>query len=270
MECAERNLIDIPQLRFGNGAAMLQQLAEIGERSGWGELLSQGTRVMAKEIGQGAEEFAPHVKGLEIPGYEPRAMQTMALGFAVGTRGADHNRSGAYQVDFSEQTDRLHPGEEAIAAAIDTENEAAVMDSLILCKFLRGVFDDRFEAMAEMLRLTTGTDFTSAELRETAQRIVAARKWYNIREGWTPAEDTLPARFFNQPLPDGVTRGAVLSKSRLSEMIQQYNVARGWTKDGYVPKSFQHELQSSNPRSNTIQANEVRDAVTVSGDGPVS
>ena len=103
------------------------------------------------EIGQGAEDFAPHVKGLEIPGYEPRALQAMALGFAVGTRGADHNRSGAYQVDFSEEFDRMQAGPEVIAAAIETENEAAVMDSLILCKFLRGVFDDRLASMAEML-----------------------------------------------------------------------------------------------------------------------
>src|SRR5690606_5873653 len=146
--------------------------------------------------GQGAADFAPHVKGLEIPGYDPRALQTMALGFAVGTRGADHNRSGAYQADFSETIDRLAPGLEAIEAAVATENEAALMDSLILCKFLRGVFEDRRAAMAEMLSLVTGWDVTSAELARTAERIVAAKKWYNIRQGWTPDEDTLPRRFF--------------------------------------------------------------------------
>ena len=80
----------------------------------------------------------------------------MALGFAVGTRGADHNRSGAYEVDFSEEVDRRDVGPEAAALAIETEDKAALMDSLMLCKFLRGVFDDFFGDAAEMLRLVTG------------------------------------------------------------------------------------------------------------------
>src|SRR5690606_6988467 len=139
-------MIDAPALRFGNGAALLETLDDIAARRGLGELLSLGTRAAAREIGRGAEDFAPHAKGLEIPGYEPRALQTMALGFAVNTRGADHNRSGAYQVDFSESADRLAIDETAIPHAIRTENEAALMDSLILCKFLRGVFDDKLSA----------------------------------------------------------------------------------------------------------------------------
>ncbi|MGE3317477.1 MAG: aldehyde ferredoxin oxidoreductase family protein, partial [Planctomycetaceae bacterium] len=151
MECAERGLIDAPELRFGNGAALLDMLTKIAHRDRLGDLLSHGTRHAAAEIGQGAGDFAPHVKGLEIPGYEPRSLQTMALGFAVGTRGADHNRSGAYQVDLSTEVDRMQVGPESAHLAIETENEAALLDSLILCKFLRGVGDDRLGARAEML-----------------------------------------------------------------------------------------------------------------------
>src|SRR5207244_6036293 len=113
-------------------------------RAGRGRLLAEGTRRAAEKIGGEAPDFAPHVKGLEIPGYEPRALQTMALGFAVGSRGADHNRSGAYEVDFSARTDRLHGSPEAARLAVETEDRAALMDSLILCKFLRGVFTDLF------------------------------------------------------------------------------------------------------------------------------
>jgi aldehyde:ferredoxin oxidoreductase len=234
MECAERGLIDAPGLRFGDGAAVLNALRQIGKREGLGDLLAGGVRAAAHSIGQGADEFAMHVKGLELPGYEPRALQTMALGFAVGTRGADHNRSGAYQVDFSEQIDRFSPDDSAVPLAIETENEAALMDALILCKFLRGVFDDRLAAMAEMLRLVTGWDFTADELRATANRIVTAKKWFNIQHGWTPAEDTLPDRCFETALPDGVAAGSRLSRARLAEMIQQYNQARGWTAEGYL------------------------------------
>lgn len=242
MECAERGLIEEPELRFGNGPAVLHMLEAIGSRSGLGDLLAEGTRLAAEEIGHGCEDFAPHVKGLEIPGYEPRALQTMALGLAVGTRGADHNRSGAYQIDFSEAVDRLHVGLEAVRPAIQTENEAAVMDSLILCKFLRGVFTDKFAEMAEMLELVTGWDATADELRETAQRIVTAKKWYNIRQGWTPAEDTLPKRFLSESLTDGASRGATLSEKRLRSLIRAYNLARGWSDDGWVPEEQLKEL----------------------------
>jgi aldehyde:ferredoxin oxidoreductase len=242
MECAERGLIDAPQLRFGNGAALLEMLRDIARQRGLGETLSQGVRAASRKIGQGSADFAPHVKGLEIPGYEPRALQSMALGFAVSTRGADHNRSGAYQVDFSDQVDRLCPGDEAVPLAIATEDEAALMDSLILCKFLRGVFDDRLAAMAEMLRLVTGWNVGKDELQQTARRIVTAKKWFNIRQGWTPAEDTLPPRFFTEGLQDGVSHGARLSRERLGAQIRAYNQQRGWTDDGWIPQRVLSDL----------------------------
>ncbi|MHC4876286.1 MAG: aldehyde ferredoxin oxidoreductase family protein [Planctomycetota bacterium] len=235
MECSERGLLDAPELRFGNGSALLQCVRDIASRSGpFGDLLAEGSRIAAEQIGGGSDRFAPHVKGLEIPGYEPRTLQTMALGLAVGTRGADHNRSGAYQVDFSDQVDRLNVGLDAVPLAVATENEAALMDSLILCKFLRGVFDNRLAEMATMLRLVTGFDLSVADMTETASRIVTARKRFNIRQGWTPAEDTLPERFFAEPLGDGPGRGTVLNRERLAAMIRRYNELRGWTADGWI------------------------------------
>ncbi len=151
MECVERGLLDEPWLQFGSGDALLRAIELIGSREGIGALLADGTRHMAGIIGHGSMAFAPQVKGLEIPGYEPRALQTMALGFAVGARGADHNRSGAYEVDFSDKVDRRHATVESVRHAIDTEDRAALMDSLILCKFLRGVFKDIYAESASML-----------------------------------------------------------------------------------------------------------------------
>ena len=237
MECAERGLIDEPELRFGNGDALLSTLKLIAERNGIGDLLAEGSRLAAAKIGQGAESFAPHVKGLEIPGYEPRAMQTMALGYAVGTRGADHNRSGGYQVDFTDQVDRMNIADNAVDLAIQTEDEAALMDSLILCKFLRGVFADKFLAIAEMRRLVTGFESSVDDLRQTARRIVTAKKEFNVREGWTPSEDTLPSRFLTEELQDGSSSGATLSSARLTSLVHAYNQARGWSIDGWPAES---------------------------------
>jgi aldehyde:ferredoxin oxidoreductase len=243
MECAERGLIDEPELRFGNSIALLDTLRKIAAKDGIGELLAGGSRAAAERIGQGSAAFAPHVKGLEIPGYEPRALQTMALGFAVGTRGADHNRSGAYQVDFSDRVDRFDIDDDAVPLAIETEDESALMDSLILCRFLRGVFDDRLASMSEMLRLVTGFEFSSVELKTTAQRIVNARKLFNIRQGWTPDEDTLPDRFLEEPLGTGASSGAVINKQRLGSLIAIYNQARGWSTDGWISDDTRRELQ---------------------------
>jgi aldehyde:ferredoxin oxidoreductase len=227
MECVERGLLDAPWLRSGDGAALLRALEEIGNRTGVGALLAEGSRAAAEVVGHGSASYAPHVKGLEMPGYEPRTMQSMALGLAVNARGADHNRSGAYEVDLTSGLDRTHGGDEHVRAAIETEDRAAVMDSLILCNFLRGVFDEPFEEWAHLLGLVTGWDVDAEELRETARRIVLAKRAYNLREGWRPSDDWLPERFLDTPLELPSGRTAVLPAARLRSMIDTYYAERG-------------------------------------------
>ena len=226
MDCVEQPVLDAPWLRFGDGDAMLRAIELIGRREGVGQLLAEGSRLAAHAIGGNAIAFAPQVKGLEIPGYEPRGLQTMALGFAVGARGADHNRSGAYEVDFSDKVDRRHATLGAVGHAIETEDRAALMDSLILCKFLRGVFTDFYAEAADMLQRVTGWDVTADELRETARRIVAAKRQVNVLAGWTQEEDTLPDRFLDTPLPNDPA--ATLSRERLQELVTEYHRQRGW------------------------------------------
>ena len=227
MECVERGLLGEDWLTFGSGDAVLRAIDLIGRREGIGDLLAEGSRRAALAIGHDSIAFAPQVKGLEIPGYEPRALQTMALGFAVGARGADHNRSGAYEVDFSEKVDRRHATIDSVRHAIDTEDRSALMDSLILCKFLRGVFTDFHSEAAGMLGKVTGWDVTADELRATARRIVAAKREFNVLAGWTPAEDTLPQRFLDTPLPGDPA--AALTSDRLQELVTEYRRQRGWT-----------------------------------------
>jgi aldehyde:ferredoxin oxidoreductase len=252
MECGEKGLISDRlegsgrTLRFGDGEAMLEAIAALLDRRGaLGELLAMGSRRAAGQIGGDSPALAPHVKGLELPGYDPRGLHTMALGLAVGTRGADHNRSGAYEADFSNRSDRLHGGPESALAAIETEDRAAVMDSLILCKFLRGVFTDFYGEAAEMLRVVTGWPFTALELETVGKRVVNARKCLNQREGWTAAEDTLPSRLLTEsPLQPGAS---FLSRSRLQAMIAAYYAERGWTEQGRVPDHLRAELGLEDP-----------------------
>jgi aldehyde:ferredoxin oxidoreductase len=243
MECAQRGLIDAPWLRFGDPAALLRALDEIGTRgTPLGSLLAEGSKSAARTVGGDSGSFAPHVKGLEMPGYEPRTLHAMALGLAVNARGADHNRSGAYEADLSGDLDRLDGGDAHVAAAIETEDRAAVMDSLILCKFLRGVFTDPFREWAELLSGVTGWDVTGAELRETARRIVMAKRVYNIREGWQPADDWLPDRLLNEPLALPSGRVAALTPERLRAMIGAYYKSRGLDPHGRPHLSIAGEL----------------------------
>ncbi len=232
MECAERGLIDAPWLRFGDADALLRALDQIGARDGLGDLLAEGSRRAALRVGAGSAAFAPHVKGMEMPGYEPRTLPAMALGLAVNARGADHNRSGAYEADLSGDLDRLDGGDAHVAAAVETEDRAAVMDSLILCKFLRGVFTEPFEEWASLLSAVTGWDVDGAELRRTARRIVLAKRVYNIREGWRPADDWLPERLLTEPLRLASGRETTLTPDRLRAMIDAYYAARGLDDQG--------------------------------------
>ena len=167
-----------------------------------------------------------------MPGYEPRTLHAMALGLAVNARGADHNRSGAYEADLSGELDRLDGGDAHVAAAVETEDRAAIMDSLILCKFLRGVFTEPFEEWASLLSSVTGWDVDGAELRRTARRIVLAKRVYNLREGWRPADDWLPERLLSEPLRLASGREAGLTPVRLRAMIDAYYAARGLDDQG--------------------------------------
>ena len=235
MECVEQGYLQEPWLRFGSGEALHKAIHLIGQQKSLGISLAKGSRALAMELGHNTISFAPQVKGLELPGYEPRALQTMALGFAVGTRGADHNRSGAYEVDFSEHVDRRHAKVSQARLAVETENKAAIMDSLILCKFLRGVFDDYFAECASMLNLVTGWNLNAEQMVRAAEAIVNTKKHFNILSGWTPAEDTLPERMLTTALEDDTD--AVLNRQTLEALVKAYNLERGWDEAGFLPDS---------------------------------
>lgn len=260
MECAEKGLIDAPWLRFGDATALLRAIDEIGAREGLGDLLAEGSRFASQLIGGGSEAFAAHVKGLEMPGYEPRTLQAMALGLAVNARGADHNRSGAYEADLSGRHDRLAGGEPHVAGAIETEDRAAIMDSLILCKFLRGVFADPFSEWADLLSAVTGWDVDAAELATTARRIVLAKRMFNLREGWTREEDWLPERFLSEPLELESGRTATLSASRLEGMISSYYRSRGLEQSGVPSPGTLRDLELQELSAGSGRMVKIRDS----------
>ena len=247
MECYERGVLTEQDtggidLRFGNEEAVMECLRLIPRRRGIGDLLARGSRDAALAVGQGSEAWAMHVKGLEMPGYEPRSLKTMALGLAVSTRGACHNRSSAYEADFSARVDRLAADERRGRITMEGEDFSSVLDSLIWCKFLRKAFDDFYAESAAVYEFVTGWRMTSGQLREAGERISNLKKLFNIREGWRRGDDTLPRRTLDEELTTGVARGVSLSREDLNMMIMAYYGARGWTREGLIPDSKLAEL----------------------------
>ncbi len=241
MECFEKGILTTEDtggldLRFGNADALLAGLRLIAERRGIGALLADGVMRASRSVGRGSADWAMHVKGLEMPGYEPRSLKTMALGLAVSTRGACHNRSSAYEADFSDRVDRLSVDEQRGRITAEGEDFSAVLDSLIWCKFLRKAFDDLYEESAEIYGHVTGWQTSAHDLRKAGERINNLRKLFNIREGWTRTDDGLPARALSEALPDGPVEGVRLTREELDGMIDGYYSARGWTADGLIPE----------------------------------
>jgi aldehyde:ferredoxin oxidoreductase len=233
MECVEQGIdLGFPtdQLpRFGEAGSVLHAIDAIARREGAGDLLAGGSRHAARHVGQGSEAWAMQVKGLEMPGYHPGKLPTLALGLAVATRGACHNRSSAYEVDLSDQLPASVEARLRAEAAIDAEDRATLLDSLTVCKFLRHCFDDLPAEAAELYGHVTGEHLSRADMLRAGERINNLKKLFNIRHGWTADDDWLPARAFASDSGPGT-----LDPRVLRDLIDAYYSARGWRSDGTI------------------------------------
>jgi len=204
---------------FGEGERVPALLDDIAWRRGAGELLAEGSRRAAAALG--LDTIAMHVKGLELPGYDPRHLQAMGLGMTVGTRGADHNRSGAYELDFSTKIDRTRLALADVPAVVEIEDRSAALDSLVLCKFLRGAFDDPVAEWRALLHEVTGAEIDVVGL---GGRVATLRKLFNQRAGWRSADDRLPERLHT----------TTFTPELLARLVRRYDAERGYDEAGRV------------------------------------
>lgn len=155
----------------------------------------------------------------------------------MSPRGACHNRSGAYEADFSGKVDRLDSAPPRGALVAASEDFAAALDSLIVCKFLRNCFQDFYAEAADLLAKVTGWDYSATELRLAAERIHTLKRCFNEREGWQPEDDGLPPRVLTESLATGVAQGTRLTRDELRNMLRDYYEAREWDEDGRVSEA---------------------------------
>jgi len=220
-------------LTFGNAKAMVELVHKIGKREGLGDILAEGVKRAAEKIGKGAEKYANHIKGLEMTGYDIRGLKTAAIGYAVSFRGADHNRHGAYAVDLKGTVDRFKVEKGRSKIVADIEDLYTVIDSLIVCKFSRGIYYKEYEDLAKYYTLATGLEMTAEELKKTGERINVLGRLFNVREGFTRKDDHMPPKVMSTPIPDNtVSKGSYVSQKELDFMLDDYYAQRGWTKGG--------------------------------------
>jgi aldehyde:ferredoxin oxidoreductase len=219
----------IPEkIKWGDVDRIAQLLNEIAYKKGIGAVLAEGIRHAAKtwEL----EDVAIHVKGLDPAGYDPRILKGMGLAYATSDRGACHLRATFYKAELAGMipTDQM---EGKAKLFLEFEDRFNIHDSLILCRFYRDIYWD-WSYLSTIVELTTGLKLDEAGLRKIASTIQNGTRKFNLREGITAKDDTLPKRFFDEPLgKDEKT----IRREDLQRMLQDYYALRGWNSEG-VPK----------------------------------
>lgn len=208
------------EIDYGDVDAIATLLYKIARREKVGDILANGVRRAAGEWG--LEDLAVHVKGLEPPAYEPRALKGMGLTFATSDRGACHMRSNVMKAELSGviAPEQIEGKAEVV---IDFEDRHTLFDSLILCRFFRDLYD--WERIATIIRGTTGMDLGKEQLQKMALHITNMAREFNLREGMTKADDTLPRRFFEQKLEDS---GKVFPRDEFDKLLADYYAIKGW------------------------------------------
>jgi aldehyde:ferredoxin oxidoreductase len=212
---------------------MVDMVRKMSLREDFGDVLAEGVKRASEKLGHGSEHYAMHIKGVEVTGYEIRGLKTCALGYAVSRRGADHQRHGSYGWDLGGKVDRFTVDKGRGKLVMGDEDTYCIFDSMILCKFTRRVWD--FDRIAKVYALTTGITMTGDEIFQAGERMSNLARIYNIREGLTRKDDTLPPRVMTEPIPSGIAKGSFVSQEELDILLDGYYEARGWTKAG-VPK----------------------------------
>lgn len=227
MDCYEKGILSRENIgvdaHFGNAEALLQLIEKIGKREGIGDTLADGVKDAANKIGKDSQNLAQHIKGLSIPGYDLRCFKAAALGFAVSFNSANNNY-------IFNANDEVNSGQDSAKHVVNIEDTAALINSLMICKFSKIVFRNTKEELAKLYTSVTGSETSAEELKQTADRINTLTRVINTREGLSRSDDTLPWKVMNEPLHnESSSKDSVITQKDLDLLLNDYYVLRGWT-----------------------------------------
>jgi len=255
MECYEKGLMTKEDtegldLTWGNHQSLVQLTDKIARRQGIGDLLAEGVKRAAEKVAKGADEFAMHVKGLELPLHEFRGMKGHALAVATSNRGGCHlqvetddlfETQLCPEIGIDETSmpknyrDRLYAGPEKVKLNKIVGDLFALFDSFVVCKWtVYPCGGTKITTLNEIVAAATGWDITVSDLMKTGERIFNLCRAFNVREGITRKDDALPKRF-TEALAEGPYKGEAISNEVFAEMLNYYYEFRGWDKETGVP-----------------------------------
>jgi aldehyde:ferredoxin oxidoreductase len=236
-EAVEKGLLEA-DVRFGDAESLAALLEDIAARRGVGDLLAEGVRAAAAQIGGGADYFAMHVKGLELPAWGPRGVPTMGLAYMTADRGGCHQRAFPILYEAGgekwkgQSYERLSLEGKALLLA-EVQNRLAGLDTLITCDFGRYGLSD--QTYLDLLTAATGQRLSLDELYHLGERIWNLTRLFNLKAGLTREDEDLPRRFKEEPLPDGPAAGHRFTQADIERLRADYYAVRGWDENG-VPK----------------------------------
>jgi len=244
MDCFEQGILTAKdtggiELKWGDHAAVAKMIGMIANRQGFGDLLAEGSKRAAQKIGKGASEFAIEVKGMEVPGHDPRANYLLGLAYATGSRGACHTIDPSYSIGtgiFAWPDMGINLGvntkqnEGAALIVKNGQDLGSIYNAMTICYMVVETLNG--ETITGMLNSTTGFDYTFNEIKECGERIWHMKRGLSNLMGITAADDKLPKRLLT-PNTDG---GAAGSAPNLEVMLKEYYPARGLAADGRPTK----------------------------------
>ena len=239
MECTERRILNGRygglNLKFGDSEGLLETIKLIGERKGLGRGLGEGVKRLSEEIGGESKPFAMCVKGLELPGYDPRGMKAMALLYATSDRGGCHLRGSTFRSELlglPKPIDRFgYEGKAGLVAEL--QKIYTLMNVFSECLFANFVLT--LEDYSTALSALFEESINQNDLLLIGKRIWDLTRLFNCREGFTSEDDTLPDRLFDDPIPYGPSKGQVIDKYSFELMKKEYYEIQGWEIETGLP-----------------------------------
>jgi aldehyde:ferredoxin oxidoreductase len=234
-------------LTWGSADTILRLIEQIAIRKGCGDILAEGSMRAARHWGVKCEKYAVHAKGQEFPGFEVRRAQGTGLSFATSSRGACHLRACFYVDELlSANVDPVGLSADKIKLLVEKENFLALIDSFVMCKFGQRYGQFTIDVLSEILEHITGLQLISQDLLQIGERIINTERLYNLSGG--EIEDTIPERFFDEDLDDGIHGGAKISREEFDKAVASYYKLRKWSDRGKPISGEPGELSSSKAR----------------------
>ena len=238
MECYEKGILDRAQtagldLRFGNAEAVFTLIERIARREGWlGNLLAEGVKRAAAEVGQGSEKWAIHVKGMEQSAYDTHSATSMLLAYMTADVGAHHNRAWAITYDIAAGRDKVSP--EKAAKVIELQHIRPLMDVLGCCRLQWVELDMSLDYYPQAMTALTGVAYSWEDLLHISERVwnLTRMIWVREIEGFGRAWDAPPPRFIEEPAIGGPTDGQFTPPEAAQRMLDYYYAQRGWDEQG--------------------------------------